>query len=319
MNKIKLFSVALICTTILCVCTLGTVSAQKNDTISFLHITDIHLIFDIQLFQKDLAQSRSFYGNGVKSFKKFLKKVPDETGSDFVVATGDLIDIYEGEMAVGGKLESQAGQFTRLLNRCKVPVYLTLGNHDISSFSWKDSTRVSTQICAERAQAAWIKSAACFNEGTYYSRVSNVSGTSYRLIFLDNAYNRFPSEANIKNPYIDKIQLYWLKDQLQQSNDDIEIILMHIPITSACVEQEPSNELYSLLAKNPSVKLVLAGHNHKNAIKVFPSAENNKITQVQTGGFGQNNENWRLIRLTENKILVSLPGNTEKQMEVLIK
>jgi len=319
MNKIKLLSIRLICTTLFCVCTLGTVSAQKNDTISFLHITDIHLIFDIQMFQKDIAQSRSLYANGVKPFKKFLKKVPGDTKSDFVIVTGDLIDIYEGEKAGGGKLETQAGQFARLVDKCKTPVFLTLGNHDISSYSWKDSARVTSQINAERARATWIKSAACFNEGSYYSRVFNVGGTSYRLIFLDNGYNRFPPESNIKNPYVDKSQLYWLEDQLQQSVDDIEIILMHIPITYESVQQEPSNEFYSLLAKKPSVKLVLAGHNHKNAIKVFPSAENNKITQVQTGGFGQNDENWRLIRLTENKILVSLPGNTEKEKEILNK
>ena len=318
MKKMKLFTIVLIYITFFLVGSVGNVFAQQNDTLSFLHISDIHLIFNVQMFQKDLAQNRSLYGNGVKPFKEFLKKVPGETRSDFVVATGDLVDMFEGEMAVGGKMKSQSEQFSRLLNSCKVPVYLILGNHDISSYSWKDSAKVSTQIFAERARATWIKNADCFNEGTYFSQVYNVGKTSYRMIYLDNGYNLFPPGSNLKNPYIDKIQLFWLKDQLQKSVDDIEIIMIHIPITSNSVHQNPSNEFYSLLSENPSVKLVLAGHDHKNAIKVFPSAQNNIITQVQTGSFGQNNDNWRVIRLTENKIIISLPGKTEKEIEILI-
>lgn len=318
MNKIKL-SVVIIVVTLLSISNQGALFAQKSDTLSFLHISDIHLIFNLETFQKDLAQSRSLYENGVEPFKKFLEKVPKETGSEFVIATGDLIDIYEGETEKGGQSDFQAEQFARLLDKCNVPVYPTLGNHDITSYSWENGTRSSTQNCAEQARAAWIRNANCFKEGTYYSRNFNVGGTTYKLIFLDNAYNSFPSEANIKIPYIDKIQLYWLEDQLQQSADDIEIIMMHLPITSASDQQKPSMEFYSVLEKNPSVKLVLSGHNHKNAITVFPFAENNKITQVQTGGFGQNNENWRLIRLTQDKIIVSQPGNTNNEMDILTK
>jgi len=318
-EKTKLTAIILIATAIILTFISGPVFAQKNDTMSFVHISDIHLIFDLELFQKDLAHDRIHYGNGVKSFKKFLKKVPGETGSDFVVITGDLIDIYEGEMAGGGKLDFQARQFARLTDKCKVPVFLTLGNHDISSYSWNDSARVSTQSCAERARATWIKSATCFKEGTYYSRIFEVGGTTYRLVFLNNAYNTFPPELNIKIPFVDKIQLRWLEDQLQQSEDDVEIILMHLPIKSEAGETEPSSELYSVLAKNPSVKLIFSGHNHKNAITVFPSIGNNKITQIQTSGFGQNNMNWRVIRLTENNILISLPGSDEKELELIMR
>jgi len=318
MGKIKLTTVILIVTTFIITFISGTVSAQKNDTLSFLHISDIHVIFGIEQFQKDLAQNRSYSGNRVKSFKKFIKKVPGETGSDFIVATGDLIDIYEGEMAGGEMRRSQTEQFTRLMDKSSVPVFLTLGNHDITYYSWKDSDRVSTQNCSERARADWIKSATCFKDGSYYSRIFKAGGKTYRLIFLNNAYNSIPSELNIELPYIDKPQLLWLEDQIHQSTDDIEIVLMHIPIKPEIGQPEPTCELYSVLAKNPSVKLVLSGHNHINAITVFPANGNNKITQVQTGGFGQDSTNWRVIRLTENKILISSPGNMENELEVLI-
>ncbi len=319
MNKIKLFSVGLICTTFFCVCTLGTVSAQKNDTLSFLHISDIHLIFDIEMFQKDLAQDRSIYGNSVNRLKEFIKKIPKETGADFVVATGDLIDIYEGELAEGGMLDFQSKQFTHLLDKSKVPVYLALGNHDIASYSWEDNARRSNQNCVEQARTSWTRNADCFKDGIYYSRIFKVGGITYRLIFLNNAYNTFLPELNITYPFVDKIQLCWLEEQLQESNDDVELIFMHIPITSESTKPESSCEFYSVLTRNPSAKLIFAGHNHKNRITDFSSSENKKITQIQTAGFAQSSKHWRLIRLTENKVLVSFPGSIENEMEVLIK
>lgn len=319
MKKIKSTSEIVILTILIVTFYNGTVFAQKNDTLSFLHISDIHLIFDIELFQKDLAQDRSNYGNSVNRFKKFIKNIPKETGADFIVATGDLIDIYEGELAEGGMLDFQSKQFTHLLDKSKVPVYLALGNHDIASFSWEDNARRSNQNCAEPARTSWTRNADCFKDGIYYRRIFKVGGITYRLIFLNNAYNTFLPELNITYPFVDKIQLCWLEEQLQESNNDVELIFMHIPITSESTQPDSSCELYSVLTRNPSAKLIFAGHNHKNRIADYSSSENNKITQIQIAGFAQSSKHWRLIRLTENKVLVSFPGSIENEMEVLIK
>jgi 3',5'-cyclic AMP phosphodiesterase CpdA len=294
-------------------------SVARPDTLSFVHITDLHVIFNLDAYQKNLAQSRKHFGQGEVPLKEFLKTIPRKTNSNLVIATGDLVDFYEGEARRGGMLDLQVEQIYRLIRSCHVPVLLTLGNHDISAYRWKDTLRSATQNVAGQARATWMRSFPCFRDGTYYSRIFEVNGRTYRLIFLDNGYNTVFHGEHGTLPYIDKAQLHWLGDQLQQSPYDVEIVLMHLPLTSTIVAAGSSNEIYTVLANHPSARLILAGHNHKNAIQSFSSKENNKMVQVQTGAFGQNPENWRLIRLTKENILVSFPGKTETELIIPVK
>jgi 3',5'-cyclic AMP phosphodiesterase CpdA len=292
---------------------------SQTDTLSFLHISDLHLIFNLNSYQPDLAQNRKQYGQGITPLKQFLQTMPRKTKSDLVVATGDLIDFYEGETTDGGMMDFQVEQFSRLIGECPVPVLLTLGNHDIVAYSWEENLRASTQNVAGVARAAWIRSIPCFRNGTYYSRIFDVSGTKYRLIFLENGYYTVHQGENIVLPYIERPQLHWLEDQLQQSPDDVEIVLMHLPVTATVAEPVPTSELYSVLAKSPSAKMIIAGHNHKNAVQSFISLPDHKITQVQTGAFTQSPQNWRLIKLTKDQILVSFPGKTEIEFNISAK
>jgi len=291
----------------------------RPDTLSILHISDLHLIFNIDFYQQDLAQRRRHYSQGQAPLKQFLLTMPDKTNSSMVVATGDLVDFFEAETNDVKMLGFQAEQFAQLAGDCFTPVYATLGNHDIRSNFGRDNSNAPIQIDAGKARVTWACSMPCFKNGTYYSQIHKVDSTTYRFIFLDDSYNLFKSYENISVPYIDKVQLYWLKDQLNASEEDVEIILMHIPLTAAASEPESSNDLYSALARHSSVKLILAGHNHRNAIQNFISDENNTIVQVQTGAFAQNPENWRQIRFTNDKILVSSPGNTETEIIIPVK
>ncbi len=293
-------------------------SEAQKDTLSFLHITDLHIIFDLEKYQPDLAEYRKQknYHMGEAQLKQFLQTIPKETNSDMIIATGDLVDFFEAETINGEMQLFAVDQFLRLIKKCPVPVLLTLGNHDIFSFNWQDNKLSINQNSAVRAKAVWIQDIPCFKKGNYFSKTYQVCHTSYRLIFLDDSFYRLPSEKIDDVPYVDKQQLRWLNAQLHESDDDIEIILMHIPLTDAVTQPGSSNELYSVLAKNPSTKLIVAGHNHKNIVKSFPSEGDKKIVQVQTGALVLNSENWRQIRLTENSILVSVPGNTENELVI---
>jgi UDP-2,3-diacylglucosamine pyrophosphatase LpxH len=294
-------------------------SPAQPDTLSFLHISDLHVIFNLDIYQQDLAQSREHYGHGVKPFKKFLKTMPQKTNSNMIIVSGDLIDFYEGEIKNGKMMDFQAEQFTRLLKNSNIPVFLTLGNHDIAAYSWKDKSRVSTQYHAEKARATWIRNTPCFKNGTYYNKIIKAGNQTFRLIFLDDAYNSVLPGENMEIPYIDKAQVHWLQKQIEQSNDDIEIILMHIPLKNEEGKDVPDCELFSVLKKYSSIKLVLAGHNHKNAITPFNIEDGHKIIQVQTGAFARSTENWRLIRLTGDNIFISVPGKTENELTIPIK
>ena len=295
----------------------GIVNAQP-DTLSFLHITDTHIISNLDFYHPEIAEGRKHYGQGIEPLKHFLLIGPQKMNFDFVAITGDLIDFFEAETTGGKMLDFQAEQFSRIADCSSVPIFATLGNHDIANYSWKNNERVSSQNIAKLAQAVWSKSLECFKNGTYYSQLYYVGNKRYRLIFLDNGYDSFLPEEKIETPYIDKPQLHWLENQIQQSENDIEIIFMHLPIVPANSNEEPSCELYQILAKYPSPKMIVAGHDHKNAIQYFSFSENKRITQVQTDAFGRSAENWRLIRLTENKILVSFPGSLGTEIEIPI-
>uniref|UniRef100_UPI0032177B5B metallophosphoesterase family protein n=1 Tax=uncultured Draconibacterium sp. TaxID=1573823 RepID=UPI0032177B5B len=287
-----------------------------QDTLSFLHISDSHVIFNLEFYQDDLAENRKNYKNGVMSLETFLNIMPQKTGSDWVVATGDLIDFYEGESRWGEMLDGQIEQFVRLTEKCKVPCFLTLGNHDVVSYSWGEGERISHQYNAEKARVEWTRNASCFKDGRYYSKMLHIGESSFRFIFIDDGYYDFSHEEEIVLPYVDKEQLHWLEAELSESASDIEIIFMHIPFSAEGTRSGEFGELFSVLAACSSVALVLAGHNHKNVIRKFPVEKGGVVTQVQTGAFASNPENWRQIKVTGDCILVSQPGSTGEELKI---
>lgn len=293
-------------------------SLAQPDTLSFLHVSDIHLIFGLEKFQPNLAETRKHYANGVEPFKKFLKKKPSQTNAEFVVVTGDLVDFSEGE-TIGGEMSGWlVDQFSKLVKKQKEQLFFTLGNHDIAAYSWGDSSRVSSQENAGKSRAHWIRNVSCFSEGSYYSHVVQVGKTTYQLIFLDNSYNTVAKNEPVSVPSISREQQHWLEARFADSPDDVEIVLMHIPMNPGMKGFAENNSVFSVVSKQNSLKLILVGHNHRNEMKEFQNTESH-FYQVQTGAFAQNPENWRVIRLTEDNILVSSPGKTEYEFSIPAK
>ena len=294
-----------------------------KDTLSFLHISDTHLILNPESYLDPLVDSRKLkhYDEGEGRLRHFLKTIPAKTNCDMVMLTGDLVDFCEAETAQGTVLGGlQQAQFADLLREYDLSVYLTLGNHDIFSFYWKDDKLKHNQNYSGRSRAAWERNIPCFRSGTYYSKVLQVGRTTYRLIFLDDSFYQFSKkDTTAVMPYIDQSQLYWLNDQLSKSDDDIEIVLMHIPLIDNERYPLAANPLYGALSKDSSVKLILAGHQHRNIVKSFPSIGDHQIAQVQTGALVRDEDNWREIRLTEDEIFVSMPGQQENELVVPVK
>ncbi len=299
----------------------STISFAQKDTLCFLHISDLHVIFNQQGYPPAMIEYRKLkqYNQGENRLRNFFLTVPEKTGSDMVIATGDLVDFMEEETMEDKILNIQIPLFSGLLDEYPVPVYLTLGNHDLFSFKWQNDKLTHHQNHSGEARAAWIRNLSCFKKGTYYSMVLKAGTTEYRLIFLDNAFYQFYADDDEYVPYIDKSQEYWLNDQLNQSSDDVEIILMHIPFSDLPDMKKKSGGLYPVLAANPSVRLILAGHHHKNSVETIPSAGEKGIIQVRTGSLVQEPESWRLIRLTEENIIVSSPGSSDFETVIPVK
>ena len=114
-------------------------TVQQKDTLSLLHITDLHLIFDQQTFASspDFMVNRQKYENTVTTLKSFLKEVPKQTKSNMVIATGDLVDFFEVDIRDEKYREAQIQGFCNLIKASPVPVFCAMGNHDLFSFYWK--------------------------------------------------------------------------------------------------------------------------------------------------------------------------------------
>lgn len=296
----------------------GNTAAAQKDTLVFTHITDLHAIFNQPGYPAPLMEYRKArnYDKAEERLREFLQTVPDKTKCDLVIATGDLVDFFEAGTANERMLSLQAEQFAQLIDEYQVPVFVTLGNHDIFSFEWKDEKLKHDQNSAGRSRAAWIRNMPCLRDGTYYPETFKAGDTNYRLLFLDNGFYQFNPGDSVPVPYIDKAQLYWLNEQLSRAGADPVIILMHIPFNPA--ETGKDNELFSALIGNPSVKLILAGHNHKNAVDIY-SAPGHQMIQVQTRALVNGETNWRLVSLTENNILVTLTGGIGNELIIPVK
>ena len=296
-------------------------SLAQQDTLSFIHITDLHVIFSQDCYPVDMMEYRKEkqYDQGENRLRQFLQSVPVSTNSDMVIATGDLIDFFEAETGCAKMLDIQIEQFAHLLDDYNLKVFLALGNHDIFSFRWSDNKLKVSQNNSGRARAAWTRLVPCFKNGTYYSKSFQVGSTTYKLIFLDDSFYWLNPGDKSEIPYVEKPQLYWLNAQLQESVNDVEIILMHIPFADSIPQSEYFQGLSSVLTENPSTRLILAGHHHKNIVRSYDSSNGNELIQVQTGALVLSKENWRLIRLTENNILVSVAGKTENEIVIPVK
>lgn len=291
---------------------------NTKDTISFLHITDLHLMFNLESYDKNVVDHRENVRKYKKSnvnFMSFINEIPYQTNSDFVVATGDLVDFYDAKTPQGHVLKYQIEQMAEFMKQSYFPIYFTLGNHDTFSYEWGDNKVIPNQIYSGEAKATWIRNFDCFRNGTYYSKMLRVGDKQFKLLFLDDNFYQLDKEDNVTSPYIDKSQLKWLKNEISASDDDIEILFMHIPFNKNISYNEGNNELYRLLSKSPSVRLILSGHHHRNEISA-PISQNNRLSQVQTGALVLNKNNWRVIYLTENSIIISVAGSTQGEIKI---
>lgn len=302
----------------------------KHDTLTFIQLTDPH-VCNLIGYHTIFAHKRQLVENNAELFTEFLKVIPEKYNCDFVVITGDNIDYYEAQTAKGGMLGTQIEQYTRLLDFSEVPVFLTLGNHDIASyFVNPDLTSTSNQYHAERARAAWIRNAPCFKDGTYYSRILKIDTTTFRFIFLDNGYYATKEVTDGTLPFIiDQSQLLWLNDQLKTSTSDVEIIFMHMPLPSGKLTEksiftEPIStyssksvnyNLLNIIKKKSSTRLIIAGHEHTNNINNYKLPDGSNLTQVVTGGlFGSIPSScWRMVKITNSEIIIYFPGSSKTE------
>ena len=61
---------------------------------------------------------------------------------------------------------------------------------------------------------------------------------------------------------------------------------------------------------------MFVGHNHENIIEGIPFPSGHKITQIETAAFGQDPNNWRVIKFTENNVLIYAAGGLDIEKKI---
>jgi 3',5'-cyclic AMP phosphodiesterase CpdA len=306
----------------------------KPDTVTFIQITDPHFS-NLTGYHPVFVRERIWFSRSAGILSGFLTAVPEKHNADFIVVTGDNVDFYEAETATGTMLGTQIEQYSEFIGKNRIPIYLTLGNHDLTSYRvTSDSLTTNNQLKAEKARSVWMRNFDCFREGTYYSRTLRIDTVDFRLIFLDNSYYATQEVSDgVMQFVMDPYQLMWFNAELQSSPSDVELIFMHMPLpfSSASDKEIPVEPLseytskskyYHLLnvldSNKANARIIFAGHRHFNSINNYTLREGGSISQVMTGALSYDPGAWRIVKLTSGKIIISYPGNPESEYVIPI-
>lgn len=275
--------------------TLAIAVAAGGDSLEFLHLTDTHLI-DLRGVHSSVAAQRKMYEPSAARLGTFLQGLSVKP-PDFLLITGDLVDGFAFESAAGGAVSGQIEFFRAAIQNGPVPVFLSLGNHDVQRYAAVPAADklAGDEGAAPQARSAWRSAEPNFRDATYYSFRKKVGNTVYRFLILDNGSD--------KDKIFAATQVRWLERQIAESGRDRLIVAMHIPLALA----PSSSAIESALRRAENLVLVLAGHRHTDAIESVELGDHH-VTQVRTAIFALDPFNFRSIRLFEDHIEIGSTG-----------
>ncbi len=256
-------SLLLILTTILFTVLTGCQSKnqpENKDSFTFVFMTDIHL----------QPESRA-----VEGFRQAMDTI-NTINPDFVITGGDLIMDALGQTY--GRADSLYQLYQKESMHLQMPVYNTLGNHEIYGIYNRNNQ---------------VKNHPEYGEKMFEKRL----GKSY-YAFEHKGWKFFiinSVEDTHKHSYIgwvDSTQIQWIKEELAKTDTTQPLVITtHIPFLSAYIPKfegstlpsdsslvvANSKEILDLFAHH-NIKLVLQGHLH-----ILESIYIDKVTFI-TGG-----------------------------------
>ena len=176
---------------------------KRSDSFRFAFMTDIHL-------QQELRAE--------EGFAKAIAKVND-LNAEFVITGGDLIMDALGQSF--GRADSLYNQYINMINLFKMPVYNTIGNHEV--FGLYERSGIST---SHSAYGKMMYKNRLGDGKTYYS----FDHKGWHFIILDGI--GFTPDRHYYG-YVDSLQLVWLTDDLAEVSKETPIVIStHIPFFS---------------------------------------------------------------------------------------
>lgn len=224
-------------------CTQKSLQEEQTD-FQFAFLTDIHL------------QNKK---NAVEGFKQAIDTI-NIINPDFVITGGDLIMDALGQTY--GRADSLYNLYAEVTNDFKMPLYNTLGNHEIYGIYKKSGAKKTHPEYGEKMFEKRLGK-------SYYA----FEHKGWKFMIINSV------EDTKRNGYIgliDEEQIEWIKEELQKTDSSTPIVIStHIPfitvfnqIYSGSTVPNSSSSVVSNskevidLFKDHDLKLVLQGHLH---------------------------------------------------------
>lgn len=193
--------------------------------LKFIVMSDIHL------------SPEGVATNGLDTTKRLQAAIDSANtnhgDADFCIFAGDLAD--RGEIPAYEILD-------RMIDQLKMPVVLTLGNHD------------------HRDRFKQVFGTLHDDENGHIQKAIDVKG--YRVIIIDS------SEPEIVSGVLCETRLSWLAARLEEAKDRPVIIVMHhhandlhMPVDQ--IKLQDSERFLHVLKTHPDIRQVIAGHVHR--------------------------------------------------------
>lgn len=262
--------------------------AAPAQSVEFIQITDTH-VMQIEGIHPVLVPQRQANLATASQLEVWLEKLRPAPPA-FIIHTGDMLEAFRYDNAGGRPMEGQIERFLAIRKRSPAPMYLALGNRDVSWYRAADDRQLVVRDSAVtgEARAAWRRQADCFSSGTWYSFEKRAGAAAYLFAALDNG------ETSDKN-FVDR-QLSWLRRLLADAKASALVLAVHIPLG----ENAFGESVKEILAGFEKPVLVLAGHRHTDAVEEMSAAP--RRVQVRTASFTGGKSSSRRIVLTPSGI-----------------
>ena len=216
---------------------------DKKESKILLHFVQIS---DTHLQESSVVDAGRLLGSSDKLLKDAVTQINDIKDLDFVLATGDLVDMPKKKLL---------DKFLEITKDIKYPFYALFGNHDAgvnSELNKKDYIKRFTKV-----------NTISFTDGMpYYSFSPN---EKFTIICLDGTTEKVvTAHGQIEDPK----QFEWLEKELEANKNKYVIIALHFPLIEPFKSEshfflEPDRtKLLDLLNSYENVIGVFTGHYH---------------------------------------------------------
>ena len=250
--------------------------AQRD--FSFVFLPDLHL-------QPDSAVLSTFKNHAIRINK--LKP-------DFVLTGGDMI--YTAKSVDDKKAKALFDLMDKELKLFKMPVWLTMGNHE--------NVGITQESGIDKSNTMWGKQ---MFEARYNDRYYSFNYEGWKFFILDGI-KILEKEKNYTQG-VDSVQINWLRHELLVTDKGMPVVIsIHTPLINPNAMSDSNSQALSKnseavinLFKDHNLRIVLQGHNH-----TYMNLFINGIHYISGGStaFGTDGINYGFI-------MINIKNNTE--------